>query len=183
MHTRKSGFSLVEMIVSVGLFSVVMLISTGAYLSLISLDRKARATNDLVTNLNFVIDTMERSLRSGSNFQCGGVGGTNCSGGSTSFTYVNDVGQTVTYSYDSEHSAIAQSINGGVSQQLTDPRVKIQALQFYVRGVGTTPDGQNDDITQPWVLFTTTGSITPDSKSAPIVFTIQSTAAARAIDL
>ncbi|MDB5265560.1 MAG: putative Type pilus pilin [Parcubacteria group bacterium] len=186
MRTSRPGFTLIEMIVSVGLFAIVMLVSTGAYLSLISLDRKARATNDLVTNLSFVIDTMERSMRSGSNFQSGGIGGTNSPPtGDTSLAFVNDQGQTVTYIFDATNHSIGECV-GAVTctssndQTLTDPRVIITSMKFYVRGVGTaTPN----DIVQPWATFVTTGSITPDSTSQPITFTIQSTASARAPEL
>ncbi|HEV7121368.1 MAG TPA: prepilin-type N-terminal cleavage/methylation domain-containing protein [Candidatus Paceibacterota bacterium] len=183
MHTPRSGFTLVEMIVSVGLFAIVMLVSTGAYLSLISLDRKARATNDLVTNLSFSIDTMERTLRTGSNFQC--AGGTNCGGsGGTSLTFTNDQGQTVTYRYDATHHAIGQCVNAlcndTTNLTLTDPRINITNMQFYVRGVGTTGA---DQLVQPWATFTVTGTLTPDSLTGPITFTIQSTASQRAIEL
>lgn len=181
MHSKRSGFSLVEMIVSVGLFAIVMLVATGAYLSLISLDRKARATNDLVTNLSFSIDTMERTLRAGSDFHCGT--GTNCpGGGDTSLTFTDDQGRTITYRYDSTHRAIGQCINNGsctdsTNEVLTDPRVRILNMQFYVRGVGA------GDFQQPWAVFTVTGTLTPDSTSGPITFTIQSTAAQRTIEL
>ncbi|MDB5237435.1 MAG: putative Type pilus pilin [Parcubacteria group bacterium] len=184
MHPRRSGFTLIEMIVSVGLFAMVMLIATGAYLSLISLDRKARATNDLVTNLNFTIDTMERSLRSGSNYQSGGIGGGNSGPeGASGIAFVNDQGQTVTYTYNPYSHSMGQCVGTGSTcsgssvQQLTDPRVAITNMKFYVRGVGS------GDTLQPWVTFTVTGTLTPDSTSAPITFTIQSTAAQRAIEL
>lgn len=185
MRASHSGFTLIEMIVSVGLFAVVMLVATSAYLSLISLDRKARATNDLVTNLNFAVDTMERTVRSGSNFQSGGVGGTNSpSSGDTAFAFVNDQGQTVTYLFDTVHHSIGECINivcnTNTDQALTDPRITITNMKFYVRGVGTTAP---NDVIQPWVTFNVTGSLTPDSNSSPVTFTIQSTASARAIDL
>lgn len=183
MHTHHSGFTLIEMIVSVGLFAAVMLVSTGAYLSLIGLDRKARATNDLVTNLSFGIDAMERSMRSGNTFQCGGDSGGNCQQGSSVLVFVNDQGQTVTYRLDSTHHAIGQcftgsgSCNDSTNQILTDPRITVSNLKFYVRGVGS------GDNTQPWVLFTVTGTLTPDAATGPVTFTIQSTASQRSIEL
>jgi prepilin-type N-terminal cleavage/methylation domain len=178
MERSPRGFSLLEMIVSVGLFAIVMLVSTGAYLSLISLDRKARATNDLVTNLSFAIDTMERSLRTGTAYACGGIGqGPNCVPGNTSLAFVDDEGQTITYKQSG--TAIQQCIGLSCSS-LTDPRITVQSMKFYVRGVGTSG---TDAIQQPWVVFVVKGTITPDSNSGPITFTIQSTASQRAIDL
>ena len=185
MKTPRLGFSLLEMIVSVGLFSVVMLVSTGAYLALIALDRQARATNDLVTNLSFAIDAMERSLRTGSDYQCSGDGAEgNCTQGGTAIAFLNEQGQTVTYRYDATHHAIAQCVdtvcNDSVNEILTDPRITVDSLVFYVRGTGTTGA---DAALQPWVTFTATGTIIPDAKNVPISFTIQSTASQRAIEL
>ena len=53
----KRGYTLVELIVSLGLFSMVMLVVTGAYLTLISLDRQARASNQLSATLSFAVET------------------------------------------------------------------------------------------------------------------------------
>lgn len=178
-HSSRSGFTLIEMIVSVGLFTIVMVVATGAYLSLIALDRKARATNDLVTNLTFAIDAMERSIRTGGNYQCGG--GTNCwpSGGST-FSFTNDQGQLVTYLVKSDNT-VGQCIGGGCTpsnaKALTDPRVAISSLMFYVKGVGS-----GDDL-QPRATFVMKGTLTPDAATGPITFTIQSSASQRAIEL
>lgn len=165
------------MIVSVGLFAIVMLVSTGAYLSLISMDRKARATNDLVTNLSFAIDAMERSLRTGTDYQCPGGQAPNCTLGANNLTFVNDQGQTITYKYV---PGAIQQCSGLSCSTLTDPRINVQSLTFYVRGVGTTGSDQTQ---QPWVTFVTKGTLTPDSNSAPITFTLQSTASQRVIDL
>ncbi|KND50365.1 MAG: putative Type IV pilus pilin [Parcubacteria bacterium C7867-007] len=181
MKNTRKGFSLIELVVSVGLFAVVMLLSTGAYLSLISLDRKARATNDLVTNLSFAIDTMERSLRTGSEFTCGGedVGGStsDCLSGRESISFVNEQNQTITYK---QIETTLQQCTGLVCDSLTDPRITIEDVRFFVRGTGTTGPAATQ---QPWVTFSIKGTITPDSTNGPITFTIQSTASQRKIDL
>jgi len=72
LHTR--GFTLVEMIVAVGLFSVVMLISVTALLSLVNANKKAQALQSVMNNLNVTIDGMVRSVRMGSNYHCGSSG-------------------------------------------------------------------------------------------------------------
>lgn len=178
-RTSRSGFTLIEMIVSVGLFAIVMLVAMGAYLSLINLDRKARATNDLVTNLTFAVDTMERSLRTGSSYQCNG--GTNCwPSGASKLSFVDDQGRTVTYLVKTDNTigeCIGGSCTASNAKSLTDPRITIQSLMFYVRGVGT------GDTLQPRVTFLMKGTLTPDAITGPITFTIQSTASQRAIEL
>ncbi|MDB5190225.1 MAG: putative Type pilus pilin [Parcubacteria group bacterium] len=172
----KRGFTLVELIVSIGLFIIVLTIVASAYLSLISLNRKARATNDLVSNLSYVVEAMSRTIRTGTNYQCGGLGGTNCATfGNSTFSFTDDQTRPVTFSLAG--GAINQSIAFGTPDILTDPRITITNLKFYVQGVGS------GDQMQPRVLFTMSGTITPDANSAAISFTIESSATQRLIEL
>ena len=60
---------------------------------------------------------------------------------------------------------------------LTDPRIKVTNLTFYTQGAGT------GDGLQPRVIFVISGSITPDTKSSPVSFTIESAATQRLPDL
>ena len=98
-------------------------------------------------------------------------------------TFVNDQGQTITYRLDATHHSVAECLSGSATctdnsdSPLTDPRINVTNLAFYVRGVGS------GDNTQPWVVFTVTGTLTPDPVTGPITFTIQSTASERAIEL
>jgi prepilin-type N-terminal cleavage/methylation domain-containing protein len=66
----KSGFSLVEMIVSIGIFAIVAVISLGALTKIVSANRKAQSIQNSVTNLNFALDAMSRELRVGSKYYC-----------------------------------------------------------------------------------------------------------------
>jgi type II secretory pathway pseudopilin PulG len=183
MHTTSPrGFTLLELIVSVGLFMIVVTIAASAYLSMISLNRKAMATNDVVSNLSFVMESMSRSIRTGSGYDCGGVGGAaNCwSGGSSAFSFTSEDGLATTYLLRS-NATVGVCVNTGCSDSaansITDPRVTITGLTFYVQGVGT------GDSTQPRVLITLSGSVRPDPQSDPVTFTIQTSATQRLIEL
>ena len=68
------GFTLIEMLVSVAIFTIVMVIALGALLSLSEADRKAQTINAAVNNLSFAIDSMSRLLRTGLNYHCGQSG-------------------------------------------------------------------------------------------------------------
>ncbi len=70
-YKPQAGFTLIEMIVSVGLFAVVMLISVAALLSLVDANKKAQAIQSVMNNLNVAIDGMVRSVRMGTNYHCG----------------------------------------------------------------------------------------------------------------
>ncbi|MDB4992019.1 MAG: putative Type pilus pilin [Parcubacteria group bacterium] len=188
--TQNRGFTLVELIVSIGLFTIVVTIAMSAYLSLISLDRKARATNDLVSNLSFVMESMSRNIRTGTSYACGGYGsGPNCwgGGGSSAFYFVDETPQSVTYRRTVSNGIGGVGIctgttvcNDSTATPLTDPRINITNLTFYTDGVGNDPLNQ---LKQPRVLFTVTGTITPDPKSSPITFTIEGGATERLIEL
>lgn len=176
------GFTLVELIVSVGLLTIVVVIAMSAYLSLISLDRKARATNDLMTNLSFAVEAMSRSVRTGTNYDCGGIGGiANCPNGGSLLSFIDENNQTVTFLLKTD-GTVGTCVGTGVctassATSITDPRVHVSNLTFYTQGAGT------GDGLQPRVIFSVSGSITPDTMSAPISFTIEGGATQRLIDL
>src|SRR3954463_4374930 len=87
------GFTLVEMIVAVALFSVVMLVCVGALLALVGANRKVHALQSVMNNLNVTLDGMVRSIRMGSTFDgsgaCAGNSGgpKDCTSGGTQFSY------------------------------------------------------------------------------------------------
>ena len=99
MHTHSQrGFTFIEMMVSLGIFSIVMTIAMAAFFNLLSLDRQVRATNDVVGNLDFAVDSMERAIQTGTNYQCGGWAAVTAGRLEQSvFTLTDYQGRTVTY--------------------------------------------------------------------------------------
>jgi prepilin-type N-terminal cleavage/methylation domain-containing protein len=167
------GYTLLEMIVSVGIFSLVMLAATGSYLTLINLDRQARATNDVVSNLSFAVDSMSRAVRTGTAYKCNKTG-TNCATTpGTSFEFTDDLGRTIEYQL--VNGQISQEINNSASF-LTDSRIAIQTFNFYVRGVGT------GDGIQPQVTFTIAGTLTTGVGKS-VSFSIEGGATQRLLEL
>jgi prepilin-type N-terminal cleavage/methylation domain-containing protein len=70
-YKNQKGFTLVEMLVSVALFSIVMTIATSTIFSIIAGNRKAQAINSVVNNLNFAIESMIRDIKTGYSYECG----------------------------------------------------------------------------------------------------------------
>ncbi|HEY1037719.1 MAG TPA: type II secretion system protein [Candidatus Paceibacterota bacterium] len=68
----EGGFTLVEMLVSVAIFTVFMLVAVSVVLSIIGGNRKAQAVNAVVNNLNFAIDSMVRDMKTGYFYKCEG---------------------------------------------------------------------------------------------------------------
>ncbi len=58
------------MIVSLGVFAVVVTISVGAMLVLINTNQQLQAEQSVMTNLSFALDTMTREIRTGFNYFC-----------------------------------------------------------------------------------------------------------------
>jgi prepilin-type N-terminal cleavage/methylation domain-containing protein len=178
------GFTLIEMLVSVAIFSVVMVIVAAAYLNLINLDHQARATDDVANNLSFAIDTMARTIRTGTQYGCNQTVGLNGSPCSTSFSFTDSSGNFDTYILNTSTHQIGECIfstnqpcNISTATYFTDPHVQVTNLAFYLKG------SAKNDQTQPQVVFTVTGSIVIDATHAPVTFTIQSAATQRSIDL
>jgi len=70
IKTKKSGFTLIEIIVSLALFSVVITIAVGALLILIASNRQLQNEQSVLSNLSFALDSMTREIRTGSNYYC-----------------------------------------------------------------------------------------------------------------
>ncbi|MBY0309952.1 type II secretion system GspH family protein [Patescibacteria group bacterium] len=68
--SQRRGFTLIEMIVSLGVFSVVVTITAGALITLIATNQRFQREQNTTTNLAFALDSMTREIRTGSNFYC-----------------------------------------------------------------------------------------------------------------
>lgn len=62
------GFTLLEMIVAIFIFSIVVTIASGAMLSMINANRKAQALKTVMNNVNLALDSMSRDIRFGTNY-------------------------------------------------------------------------------------------------------------------
>ncbi len=176
--TKQRGYTLLELIVAVGIFSVVMLAATGAYLTLIKLDRQARAVNDIANNLTFAVDSMARAVRTGSAYKCNNsVASPNCTNTpGTSFGFNDNESPSRAIVYSLSSGQVVATINNGTPIPLTDPRIQVTALEFRVRGVGT------GDGTQPQVTFSIRGTMVT-GQNASTTFAIQGGATRRLLDL
>ncbi len=67
---KQSGFTLIEIIVSLALFSVVITIAVGALLILIASNRQLQNEQSVLSNLSFALDSMTREIRTGTNYYC-----------------------------------------------------------------------------------------------------------------
>lgn len=85
------GFTLIEMIVSLGVFSVVALASVGALLMLIGANQRLQGEQSVMTNLSFALDSMTREIRTGTHYFCDSAANYNAGGGNNIFEGGNDL--------------------------------------------------------------------------------------------
>jgi len=166
------GFTLIEMIVAVSLFTVVMFVAVGALLAISDANRKATALRVVMENLNFAIESMSRSIRTGTDYSCDGGG--NCSGGDT-LSFTDQYGSAVTYQYDGNAKSILVRKDLGSLKGITSSEVEVESLKFYVAGVGA------GDGIQPRVIITVKGKAGSKEK-LKTDFSIQTTVSQRQIE-
>jgi prepilin-type N-terminal cleavage/methylation domain-containing protein len=174
IYNRSSGFTLIEMIVAVSIFTIVVFISIGSLLSISDANKKSNSLRTVMDNLNFAMENMSRSIRTGDNYLCNGVG--NCPSGKDNFTFTDQNGVSVKYSFVETNGLGMINISkaGGPPLRITSPDVDIDKLSFFVIGVGPNNG-------QPRVVISIIGvaGIKVKLKSK---FSIQTTVSQRAID-
>ncbi len=187
-HTtqHKKGFTLVEMIVSIGLFTIVLFIASSAFLAVLNADRKSRATRIAIDNLNLSLEDMSRRIKTGTTYNCGGGAGVaDCSSGEVlaitdqdnqRVIYKRGIGTTpittgfggsgcgATFSSSTQGCLIRDK--AGTALLVTGKDIHIQNLRFVVNG---TAPLSSSDVVQPYVVvlvdgLTTAGKITSTFK-------------------
>lgn len=64
------GFTLVELLVSITIFTVAMLISISTLLVVINANAKSQDLNSVMTNVSYALDSMAREIRTGYEHYC-----------------------------------------------------------------------------------------------------------------
>ncbi len=192
---KNKGFTIIEMLVAVFIFSIVMLISVGALMSLIDANRKARTLQAVTSEINFVMETMLRELRLGTKYYCGYVynsgldlassgqlGGNDCSTAGNRIGFLSQDGEVVTYYHESVGTGanafgrIMRAV-GSNSSAMTGDRINI--TQFDIRVIGAT---DNRDDGQPLATFVVEGETRFERDELESAFSLQTSATPRKYD-
>lgn len=189
-RTKERGFTLVEMIVAVALFSIVMVVCVATLLSLVNANRKAQALQSVMNNLNVTVDGMARAIRQGHTYHCGSVtpitSPRDCSSNGDNQMIVfeayggdrNNALNQIVYKLDTVNNQILKSTDSGQNYvAVTSPEVTIDDLRFYV--IGSTVG----DTSQPTVIITVKGTAGSSNVKTTTSFHIQVSAVQRLLDL
>lgn len=185
-RSTSAGFTLVEMMVSVALFSVVMLVSIGSLLSLIDASKRAQGIQSVMNNLNVALDGMVRSMRMGQNYAVDG------GAHELSFTPFGEdpTNSSARWEYSFVEKADTPEPRGRlykkykpdgfgatVTVPLTAEEVDIDYVQFY-----QTADIAGDT-RQPRVVMIVRGKAGFNKLKTTTYFNIQASATQRLLDL
>lgn len=204
------GFTLLEMTVSLGLFTIIMFIATSAFLSIVNTDRKARATRIAIDNLNIALEDMTRKIKTGTTYYCGesATGTYDCPVGtpSNALSFNDQSGTRITYKLAQGGGNITAGTGCGFTNGVqgcilrtdpssglymiaTSPEIDITNLKFMVSGSLPCGGGANcvsspgvTDTKQPTVVVLINGSLPAIGASATTTFKMQTTVTQRVYD-
>ncbi|MBX4211122.1 hypothetical protein KW783_04100 [Candidatus Parcubacteria bacterium] len=187
-NKKNQGYLLVELIITVSLFIVVMTISMGALLTVTNANRKAQTLKTAMTNLNFALESISRTIRTGFNYHCGPDGNINtpenCNGTDTpagqSLALTATDGTKVIYKFAKDaadgHGYIQKSDDGGKNYtDMTGSDINIEKLEFRVLGADST------DSLQPRIVITLKG-FAGTKENSDSEFHLQTTLSQRLLD-
>lgn len=199
---RTRGFTLIEMMVSLGLFTIILFIATSAFLTIVDADRKSRATRIAMDNLNLALEDISRRVKTGTSYYCGEstTGTLDCTGTtlSSSFSFNDQASVRVIYKWVSGSSSIVDGSGcgpgysvgqgcilrseGGVFTLATSPEIDIKNLKFTVWG--SHPELSDSRHRQPVVAVFADGILGANSPRNAVrsEFKIQTTIVQRAYD-
>ncbi len=165
-----------------------MVIALGALLAMSESDRKAQTLKSVINNLNFSLDAMSRSMRTGINYHCDVsvspvTSPRDCSqstAGATSMAFLSADNQTVRYcrgngnTCDAAGTAVLVSKGSAAYAPLTASEVTITNLQFYVTGAV-------DTLLQPHVVILLSGKV-PVGPTQTSTFDLETSVTQRLFD-
>lgn len=133
-----AGFTLVELLVAMGLFSVITSIAVGGFVSILRSERQAAGLLAANSNVSLSVEQMAREIRTGFDF---------CTVQScllSELSFRNAREEDVTYRL--QGGAIERRVGSGAFQKITAGNVSVRYLKFYLQG-REAGDGEQPRVT------------------------------------
>lgn len=122
------GFTLLELMVSLGIFSILMLLAVGGFIRSLRTERQTSSFTFVNSSLSEVIEQMTREIRTGKDFCANGA---SCQSSSI-LSFVNAKGNNVTYCLDDGGIKKDMGINCSLGQKITGEKVLVNYLNFII---------------------------------------------------
>lgn len=140
----KTGFTILEMLIALSIFSVVITLGTGALVMLQAAQSHAINLQNVHDNIRFTLETMSRDIRTGDSYcigsSCKKSGGgmvSSCNnwsdGGCELFSFRQSLTRE-TIDYRLNGGRVERQIDGGGYIPVTDPDRTVTDLTFYTTG-------------------------------------------------
>lgn len=125
---NNSGFTLVELMVALGLFSLLLLMTVGGFVRSLRTERQTSAFTFVNNSLSIAIEQMGKEIRTGRNF-C--ASGTSCQSSSV-LSFLSAKGTIITYCLDGD--AIKRNAGSDCTsgKKITGDNVNVQYLAFLI---------------------------------------------------
>lgn len=193
IYNHNSGFTLIEIMVSSSIFMIIMLLAMGALITTSDVAKKSLALRTSMDNVNFAMETMTRSIRTGTDYTCvksgssvvlpanvnndcplGGEGG-----GALIFTPAKhvtprDTAYRLVARENNPEKKVIQSCDISSCVDLVSSDIDIEKLTFFVNG------SDANDLVQPSVYILMKGTITIKDESTS--FAIQTMTSQRSAE-
>ena len=195
--SKKEGFTLIEMIVSMALFITVLAVSMGALMVVAESNKKAQSMRAAMDNLGLAMEEMTRNIRQGRIYHCNVLVNSPplnqfraCTNGASSIAFEAHYGST-SVATDQVHYRLATTTNriqkstdnGATYVDITSPELQINNLMFYVKGV-EPPDGIYPHVIQhPRVTVVVGGVAGISNPNSQTEFSFQTTISQRAPEI
>lgn len=186
INKKESGFTIIEVMISVALFTTIIIVGIGALINAGNLHNKSSKVRSILDNLSFVMEDMSRNLRTGDTYMCstGGAGsGPDCSDGDTIIFNNNTAGiagEKWLYAF-TESSIYSGSFN---IIKATSPNLDTFPVMSVDNVVQLNPDeirldpssgftvvgaetADNLDVFQPYVIIRLSGKIIYKNNEIP----------------
>ena len=165
---HEKGFTLIELMVAVGVFSIAITASSGLFITSLRGQQRTYVVQNLADNARYAMEAMAKEMRMGSGFS-----GATCAGNSCSFIshMMHRDGKNVKFSLGTDAKIM---FNDGISElPITSANIEVTSLDFELIGGSAT--------TQERVVIVMQARVAGSSPYTSADITLQTTVSPRAL--